>query len=119
MADGGGTTAKGSTNANRKFLSSKLIRVARIGVVIALNASLINKNDGTCQALIPQTQSFSEWDESGMQSPQSFTAKDEEFVQLDAQAGAFTSLEAKAEAQARMQAQEAFKAKIEARLNAV
>jgi hypothetical protein len=40
-----------------------------MGVVIALNASLISKGSGsTCLALIPQTQSFSEWDESGIQS---------------------------------------------------
>lgn len=67
MADGGGTT-KGHA-AKRIVLRSKLIRIMRMGVVIALNASLISKGSGsTCLALIPQTQSFSEWDESGIQS---------------------------------------------------
>ena len=79
-----------------------------------------------CQALIPQTQSFSEWDDQlvGLPSgpaPSSDThsKEDEEFVQLDAQAASAVSSEARAMVQARIQAQEAFKAKIEARLNAV
>ena len=79
MADGGGTTTNSTHAAKRIVHSSKLIRIMRMGVVIALNASLNSKGSGsTCQALIPQTQSFSEWEESGIQSQ--FAAKDDEYV---------------------------------------
>ena len=54
----------------------------------------------SCLALQPQSQSLSEWDESGAPSS-SFAAKDDsEFVQLDAQAGTATTAEAKSQTQA-------------------
>lgn len=56
--------------------------------------------DNTSLALVPQTQSMSEWDENGVQPGSS----DEEFVQLDAQAASTLSLEQKIASQASIQA---------------
>lgn len=59
---------------------------------------------------------MSEWDEVAAGAKDMLAAKDEEFVQLDA--SATSSTESGSQAQANVQAEEAFKARIEARLNA-
>ena len=63
----------------------------------------------SCNALIPQTQSFSEWDDQLVGLPNSLTPssdshskEDEEFVQLDAQAASAVSSESRAAVQARI-----------------
>ena len=78
MEEGGG--AKRS-RAKQMVKNNKLARIMRMGTLLALTGSFISK-DNVCMALIPQTQSFSEWDETS--TAPLIPAKDDEYVQLDA-----------------------------------
>ena len=98
---------------NNRYINRSRFTLLNSAIVFALFASI---SLPTCYGLQPQVQSLSEWDEVVLGPKDMLSAKDEEFVQLDAQAA--TSTESGSEAQAKVQAEEAFKARIEARLNA-